>query len=120
MAEKLKILIVDDEEIILALLKVCMEKDFDLLLANSFSMATELFAKHQHEIKALIADLVLPDGNGCDLAKKFYQEKEGNLAVIIMSGYDYKAVIEENGFLFFQKPMSLINLRDKIKELLKQ
>ncbi|MGM0442204.1 MAG: response regulator, partial [Elusimicrobiota bacterium] len=65
-------------------------------------------------------DVILPDGNGIDVAKKL-KELENNLRIVATSGYiadeiDREDIAEED-FKFIEKPFSLEKIREILTEL---
>lgn len=84
-----KILIIDDEEEICALLSGMLRK-------QGFDVATELTVKgglntfKEDNFDLVFLDLNLPDGNGFDLIPKLKEEKP-DIEIYIISAYDGQA-----------------------------
>ena len=70
------ILVVDDEEIDRATASdILKARGFDILTAECYREAMAVFRQHRDVIELLVADVVLPDGNGCVLAVNLRNEK---------------------------------------------
>jgi len=107
-----EILIVDDEEDILAMLKDFLEEnDFSVSTTTDGLTAQELLEKHLPDM--VITDLLLPGEHGITLAKTI--KEKYFLPVIIMSGIYQKEEVEdmmEQYFVegFCEKPINLPDL----------
>ncbi len=81
----MKILLIEDNEIIVKGLKYALEKDgYQVMVANNLKMAQDYLKKE--ELNLVILDLTLPDGNGFTFYEKFI--KANNLATIILTAKD--------------------------------
>ncbi len=118
------ILIIEDEEAILELLKDSLKKyNYKYYTAKTGKEGVRIFKKNRGEIDLLISDIVLPDKNGLDIANQLV-EKKNDLKVILSSGYSkdktlYKK-IQDKGYEFIQKPFSISKLLVLIKKVLKK
>ncbi|NTW54418.1 MAG: response regulator [Chlorobaculum sp.] len=116
------ILIVEDEPDILELVKDILEwSGYSALTALTPSEAIRKATEHQG-IRLLLTDVVMPEMNGSELARKL-KTKIPNLKIIFMSGYSAD-VIAGHGTLdddvnFIQKPFSVDNLIKAIEKALK-
>jgi len=125
-----RVLILDDEEYILMVLKHMLEeKHFDVSIARTISEARELLTNKTKPFDVFLSDLSLPDGNGADLIR-WARETDGELVNIVISGN----VTAENAITalrygvydFVQKPIQpdsmhalmdrAINYRNLLKE----
>ena len=76
MGEGMTVLVVDDEELDRAMVSdILGKRGFNVLTAGSYGDAITVFQVHRDAIGLLIADVVLPDGNGCVLAVAMRHEK---------------------------------------------
>lgn len=81
-----KALVVDDEMDLLEIASVYLkEMGFDILHASNSNNALTLFENHP-EIVLLVTDIIMPGGNGIDLAKKIKQLKQ-DIVVVYTSGF---------------------------------
>jgi DNA-binding NtrC family response regulator len=91
MLEK-KILLVDDENIILETYSSLLsEKGFSVVTASSGREALETFSRGSFDL--VITDLAMPDGDGFKLLEEI-KERSPNTPVIVFTGKIYRAVKE--------------------------
>ncbi len=116
------ILLVEDEPAILALgTKMLERQGYRVLPARTPGEAIRLAEEHPGEIHLLITDVVLPEMNGRDLAKRLLSLYP-NLRRLFMSGYTadviaHRGVLEE-GIQFVQKPFTTQTLAAKARAAL--
>lgn len=90
----MKILICEDEEILLTALEFRMrKKGFDVELAKDGQEAWEKI--QAGGIDFVIADLVTPKVSGLDLVKKIRKKYKRTLPIIVISSMDYDEDIHE-------------------------
>ncbi|WP_372845040.1 PAS domain S-box protein [Pontiella sp.] len=72
-------------------------------------------------VDLLLADVVLPDGNGVELARRI-REQVGPVPVLLISGYVQDAnvhdAINANGFRYLEKPVASMQLLQTVREML--
>jgi DNA-binding response OmpR family regulator len=79
------VLVVDDEDIdLLMTAEVLKAHGYVVLSANGYSDGMAVFDLHRDAIQLLIADVVLPDGNGCALALSMRKQRP-DLRVLFIS-----------------------------------
>ncbi|MDO9067257.1 MAG: PAS domain S-box protein [Deltaproteobacteria bacterium] len=116
------VLLVEDEPAILKIAKVMLEElGYSVLTAGTPGEAIEMAKEHASEIRLLVTDVIMPDMNGLDLAKRI-QPLFPNIKTLFMSGYTSNA-IAQRGVLdadmpFIQKPFSMSDLAAKVRETL--
>jgi CheY-like chemotaxis protein len=116
------VLIVEDEEAILNLVKMILERlGYTVLTANTPSQAICLTREYADDIHLLITDVVMPEMNGRELAERLAPIKPG-LKSLFMSGYTanviaHRGVLDE-GVCFIQKPFSIKSMAEKVREVL--
>ena len=116
------ILLVEDESSILELITIMLRRQgYTVLAANNPAEALRLGHQHAETIDLLLSDVVMPEMNGRDLAKKL-QSIIPNVKRLFMSGYTadviaHHSVIDE-GMSFIQKPFSTKELAAKVREVL--
>ncbi len=115
MSDKIKVLIVDDEELIVNLLKSTISnEEMDIICVADGMQALE-YAK-SHELDLVISDIMMPKLKG---TKLFYELKKIDpfIEVILITGYpaikDIKEMLENGVSDFIIKPFNL----DKVKEV---
>jgi two-component system, cell cycle sensor histidine kinase and response regulator CckA len=116
------ILLVEDEPSILELAKLMLEKlGYEVLAASTPGEAKRLANAHGGAIRLLIADVIMPEMNGRELANQVHALCPA-MACLFMSGYSGDAIahhgILEEGVSFIQKPFSLPALAAKVREVL--
>jgi DNA-binding NtrC family response regulator len=116
------ILVVDDEDSVRLVLSKSLEVlGYKVLTAENGSSALEIFNQVSNEISLVVMDMIMPNMPGQEL---FFALKRINneVKVLISSGYASDHNIQlllENGALgLIQKPFSVDELGEKIKEVL--
>jgi DNA-binding NtrC family response regulator len=118
----MKILLVEDEPSILSITRRMLEKlGYTVLAAITPGEAIAFASEYSQEIHLLITDVIMPEMNGREMAKKilpFYP----NLTCLFMSGHTAD-VIAHHGVLtegvnFIQKPFNKESLAEKIRQAL--
>ena len=124
MRGKETVLVVEDEPAILSLSKRMLEKQgYHVIAAATPGEAIRLAEAYAGEIQLLMTDVVMPEMNGRDLARKllsFYP----NLKRLFMSGYTANVIahhgVLDEGVHFIQKPFSIKDLAAKVREAMDQ
>ena len=116
------ILMVEDEPAILQLGKRMLERLGYRVLAASGPVEALLMAEHfPGEIHLLLTDVVMPEMNGRDLARRLLSLYPG-IKRLFMSGYTADVIahhgVLDEGVRFIQKPFSKAELSMKIREAL--
>lgn len=121
-SSKIRILLVEDEELVRNLAKQILESYgymvFDARNAREAMMFWEKEAAH---IDLIISDIVMPNISGYDFARQIRREHE-KVPILFISGFvdrleELKSLQDRNLF-FLQKPFSYDSLTKKIKEIL--
>lgn len=115
------VLLVEDEPALLELGKRMLEKLGYLVLATATpAEAIGLAEAHASELHLLITDVVMPEMNGPDLAKRL-QALHPGLKVLFMSGFPANMIagrgVLDEGINFIQKPFSMKELAVKVQEV---
>jgi PAS domain S-box-containing protein len=118
------VLVVEDEEALLELGKIMIEKQgYRVLTAGTPGEAIRLAEEHPGEIHLLMTDVVMPEMNGRELARKMLSLYP-NLKRLFMSGYTADVIahhgVLDDGVHFIQKPFSRQDLAAKVREALDQ
>lgn len=115
--KKHKILVVDDDTIILMNYETEFKKiGYDVILAATGKEALELFEKENPDIVTL--DILMPDIDGISLLRKM-KETSYNTPIIMSTAYDYRddfAVWQSEAYIV--KSQDLTELKHTIKKLL--
>jgi signal transduction histidine kinase len=116
------VLLVDDEDIILDVGKQMLKKmGYQVLLAKGAKEAIEVYKENRDKIDLVILDMIMPEMVG-DEAFDRLKEIDPKIKVLLSSGYNIDGKASEllergcNGFI--QKPFSMKQLSQKIREIL--
>ena len=116
------ILMVDDEEIITSAGEQMLRKlGYKVIVAGNGKEALEIYRKGHQNIDMVLLDMVMPGIGGSETYTKL-KELDSSVKVLLSSGYSLDGQATEimdkgcNGFI--QKPFSLKNLSQKVKEVL--
>ncbi|WFB37771.1 response regulator [Kiritimatiellota bacterium B12222] len=114
------ILVVEDEECLLMMATLILEKfGYKVLKAASGPEAREVWKKHHQEIDLLLTDMILPGGKtGREIADEF-KTLIPSLKVLYTSGYSKDFISEdfvlEEGVNFLQKPYEMKRLANAVR-----
>ncbi len=116
------ILLVEDEPSILSMGRRWLEKlGYTVLAAATPGEAIQLAEQHPGRIHLLVTDVIMPEMNGRDLAKRLLFHHP-DLKRLYMSGYTAEVIahhgVLEEGIHFLQKPFTLASLASKVREAL--
>ena len=116
------ILLVEDEPAILGVSKSMLERmGYHVLGAGSPGEALRLAETFSGPIHLLMTDVVMPEINGRDLAKKL-RSLQPLMRCLFMSGYTSDVIalhgVLDDGTHFIQKPFTMKALSEKVREAL--
>jgi PAS domain S-box-containing protein len=116
------ILLVEDEPTILNLARSMLERlGYRVLTADTPREALQLAASRRGAIDLLMTDVVMPEMNGRDLARRLLATHPG-LKLLFMSGYTANVIahhgVLDEGVEFIQKPFSKKDLAVKVRQVL--
>jgi two-component system, cell cycle sensor histidine kinase and response regulator CckA len=116
------ILLVEDEPAILRMTMMMLERmGYTVLGANTPGEAIRLAEDYSGHIQLLMTDVVMPEMNGRELAKRLLQIHP-ELKCLFMSGYTANVIahhgILDNGLHYIQKPFSKKELSLRVLEAL--
>ncbi len=119
-----RVLVVEDEEGIARLLKrILTQYNYECMIALTVEEARRIFQEENGRFDLLLSDVVLPDGNGVELAESFTASNP-DLSVLLSSGYaDAQSLmsrIKQREIPFIQKPYSNKILLRTIKYILSE
>jgi len=119
-----RILLVEDQEEVREMIgSALLMNGYQVESAASVAEAHQLDGMAKKGFDLLFSDVILPDGNGIDLAQNLLQ-KNPDTRILLSSGYtEEKAridIIEKHRFSFLQKPYPLDKMLKKIREALNQ
>ena len=99
------------------------KQGYRVLTAGTPGEAIRLAEEHSGEIHLLVTDVVMPEMNGRDLAKKM-PSLYPDMKRLFMSGYTADIIADhgvlDDGVHFIQKPFSMKELVTKVRGVLEQ
>ena len=116
---KLKILVLDDEEIVVARLKPALEKEG--YIVETFTDSREA-KKHleEHKFDVVITDLKMANIDGMQLYR-FVKQKWKNTIVILISGFTTldvaREALNEGVYDVISKPFKIADIKDLINSI---
>jgi CheY-like chemotaxis protein len=119
--DELVLLVEDDLPLRAAVRRMLLACGYRVLVANDCFGAIELAKAHRDEVALLLADVVMPQMNGPELAEAVF-EWAPRAKVLFMSGYTdhgaFNAGLIDDAVRFIQKPFSPYALGKKVREAL--
>ena len=120
--EKRTILIVDDEQLVLDVEALMLEKmGFKILKANSPEKAYKIYSVEKDNIDLVILDMIMPGDNGAEAYQKLKKIKPG-IKVLVSSGFwkdvHVKEILNDRPNSFIQKPFRYEELNEKVDSIL--
>jgi len=122
-AGKARILVLDDEEYILLVLRRMLESDgYDVVTTGTIQEAQHLLESQPGSFDLTLCDLSLPDGDGLDLLK-WCREHEPLMVTLVISGQvtadNAIMSLRYGAFDFIQKPISSPAMTAQIQKALR-
>ncbi len=122
---KLKILVVDDEEFLRAILAdLLMELGYGVIQASNGDEAVNIYQERKDEIGLVILDVIMPGKDGFEVLSELKKLNQ-DVKVVLTSGVlsekridDLVATDKSIGFV--QKPYNLSEIQKTIESLLRQ
>ena len=112
------ILIVDDEpEIASIFSEVLSAEGHHTLAATSPARALEIARNAEGGIDLLLTDVMMPEMNGVDLARRIRLDRPG-IGVLFISGHIDSAIELPNGSRLLPKPISIARLCEAVWSML--
>lgn len=116
------ILFVEDEGLVRSFgIRVLKRLGYNIISASDGEEALNFAIEHDGNIDLLLTDLVMPNIDGKELAKRLKEERP-DIKVLYVSGYSSEITMQ-HGILsdetnFLQKPFTIENLAQKVREVL--
>ena len=117
------VLLAEDQSSIRSVLREFLESEgYKVLEAQNGNEALEIARHYTGSLDVLVADVIMPQLRGIELAKRLTETYPG-ICVILMSGYSEDALVEnrllsERNMTLIQKPFDPEELAQKIRESL--
>ncbi len=115
------VLLVDDEEMILEVGRMMLEKlGYQVLVARSGPEALDVYGKQKEEIELVILDMIMPGMGGGETYDRL-KEVDGDVRVLLSSGYSIngqaREIMDRGCMGFIQKPFAMDELSRIVKEV---
>ena len=119
--KKYKILVIDDDESVLEVLRMMLEHDgYHVITAPGGLEGVETY-KQENDISLVIIDLTMPDIPGIETLKRILQINSSQ-KVMMASGYDSTESAQESMDMgakyFMEKPFDIQKLFEVIKNII--
>ena len=119
---KRTVLIVDDEEVVLDVEGLMLEKmGFNILKANNSAKACRLYRNKKDDIDLVILDMIMPGDNGAVTYQKLKMINPA-IKVLISSGFwkdiNVRAILSDGKNSFIQKPFKFAEFNKKVSSIL--
>ena len=116
------VLLVDDEEIVIAVGRQMLEKlGFSVLTAENGKEALEVYKNNQNDIDFVVLDMIMPDMGAAETFDEL-QSINPAIKVLLSSGYgadqQTRELINRGCCGFIQKPFNMQSLSENIEEIL--
>jgi CheY-like chemotaxis protein len=116
------ILVVDDEAVILRIIKMILESaNYRVLCASDGAKAIEIFTQHMSAIKAVVTDINMPSIDGVTLIRAMSQMKSGITFVATTGGEESVKILELKNLgveSFLLKPFNIDELLKTLRGVL--
>jgi len=116
-----KVLVVDDEEVVLDVTRQMLERlGFHVLVASGGEQALEIFDSEGGDISLVFLDLVMPEMDGSEVFRRL-RERDARVHIVLCSGYNEERVADQLGgqkpAAFIQKPFDFPSLRSTVERV---
>jgi diguanylate cyclase (GGDEF)-like protein len=121
MAEKSKVLVIDDEETITRILSKMLNKDYEVHVANDGKTALNLVQANVFD--AVIVDLVMPEMDGHEVITRV-SKIDPDIPCIVITGYSTEdnaiEALKEGAFDYLKKPLNRDLVEYSVKRAVQQ
>jgi CheY-like chemotaxis protein len=112
------LLVEDDTDVRAYLAEVLRSLDYRVTTVSNVEAALAVLAQKDRKIDLLLTDIVMPEGNGRELAKAA-EKMRPDIQVLYMTGYSRNAVVHQGrldeGVDLLQKPVSQAQLAMRVR-----
>ncbi len=119
--EKLKVLIVEDEDSIVKILKMFFERQNTYEVHSASDGITALIDIGRSHPNLIILDILIPGVDGLEVCRRIKENPANQAAIIAMSGRPEieSKILQAGADCFLPKPLDLDRLLDESKRLLR-
>ncbi|MGM5482049.1 MAG: response regulator transcription factor [Nanobdellota archaeon] len=119
--KKKKILIAEDEDSIIELLKIILQDDYNLTVVKDGSSVYNEVCKLNPDL--LLLDVMMPNNNGFDICEKLRADKKTkntNIAILSAKGQERDILngLKSGADYYITKPFDPDDLIKKVKEII--
>jgi DNA-binding response OmpR family regulator len=121
---KQKILAIDDEALILDLVKIALETEgYDVITAERGSVGLE--KAFSEKVDLILLDFMMPDISGFEACRRLKTNPAtSNIPIIVLTGRvsedDIRKIMDTGAVDYITKPFDPLGLGDKVKSILKK
>ena len=118
------VLVVEDEQMVRELVcAVLSDQGYNVICAANGNEGLRLAREHNGDIDLLVSDLIMPQMNGPEVARKLHATRPGT-RLLFVSGYSNNDISDQGvlqpGIQFLEKPFTPQTLAAKVREVLDQ
>ena len=122
MAEKTKILVIDDMTSHLLLLRTILEEDgFEVVTSENGKNALQTL-KDDEAVELILLDIMMPEFDGFDFLDKINEFESPEVPVIVVSAKNdndsIQKAIDKGAYDYLTKPFNIQDVRNKVKAAL--
>ncbi len=120
MTKRYKLLVIDDNEQFLAILKSFLSQKYDIITAYKGLDGVKVFEEHGGNIDLVITDLVMPEISGVGVISLIKKRYPGTPVIAITGRGEHPAVLamEADADVVLNKPFDFVDLGCRVTELL--
>ena len=119
-----KILIVDDNEMNLVVLKEMIKTIYPQLQIDDFIDPQQVLEQNLKEYDLILSDIDMPNLNGFELFKKLREEKKYHQPIIAVTAFaiagDEEKILMHGFDDYISKPIDLNLLKEKLQKFIKE
>lgn len=116
-----RVLLVDDEVVLLHLLQRMLAPDYDVLIARRGEEALTMMATATPRIRVAVVDLTMPGMDGSSLMKRL-RDDNPEVKIAVMSGLPMEAADHllrgQSPDIYLRKPVQLADLKQALARLI--
>ncbi len=122
MTRRHKLLVIDDNEQFLAILKSFLSQKYDIITACKGLDGVKVFEEHGGNIDLVITDLVMPEISGVGVISLIKKRYPGTHVIAITGRGEHPAALamEADADVVLNKPFDFVDLDRHVTELLEK
>jgi excisionase family DNA binding protein len=118
---KFSVLIVDDEQEIVDIMKVFLERQGDYEISSASDGITALIEVGRTKPDLMILDIMIPEVDGIEVCRRIKEDSNNRTVIIAVSGNaeHEKRILQSGADAFMSKPIDLERLQMEARRLLR-